>query len=353
MIEEPQIPEEEALAEEAPAEEAVAEEAPPAGESATKPDKIDADAPEAPSEVEADEQEPMPIGDVLEELAEAGLDPEVVEDLQQKIAAEGGSTLTEEEVDAIRTMNELRKEKQAELEAIDAEIGAKVDSVVNDKELRETDLETWEKSVAEALNEAYGEEELEQLALKLLKFKVVAAEWAVAWIFDGFASSDLGRFIDAVIAGAGYNSAGSMRRHEAENDSEVVESSSFFELVRDKPRQVVDGLIENKAELNEAGWKIDGDDLAMLRDSKTSSKTEKEALLEIFVGKNQGGVNSLAKQLNGRVDHVVFWGRVSPILAKVFDKDKKMLAFEIKELLQKFGTQKEDPTKGAYFGQVG
>lgn len=167
-----------------------------------------------------------------------------------------------------------------------------------------------------------------------------------------FFKGGMGRLIDALIRGAGNNSASSIRQRESESPEKVVGSDEFFKLMREDSTKVVSGLLEKKSDLKKAGWDIGDKGWEMLNKGKGDSRFAKKALLEIFVGENQDGITSLAELLNTKADHNTFWEEVSPVLATVFGDEKSMVSLDAKELLQRMGTGDQTATDNAYFGKL-
>ncbi|MBT3249680.1 MAG: hypothetical protein HN846_03420 [Candidatus Pacebacteria bacterium] len=171
---------------------------------------------------------------------------------------------------------------------------------------------------------------------------------------DGSSTQDFfkggfGRLIDALIRGAGHNSSSAMRTHETNNSAEVVGTGPFFDKIKEKPRDVIEGIIDNATDLKKVGWDISPAGIELLKKGKDNDKDGVRALQAVLVGEGQDNITSLAEHLNNKVDHNAFWGEVSPILAKTFGEEKTMLSLNIKDLIQDMGSGREEVTH--YFGK--
>ncbi len=99
-----------------------------------------------------------------------------------------------------------------------------------------------------------------------------------------FFKGGMGRLIDALIRGAGNNSASSIRQRESESPEKVVGSDEFFKLMREDSTKVVSGLLEKKSDLKKAGWDIGDKGWEMLNKGKGDSRFAKKSSSRNFRG---------------------------------------------------------------------
>ncbi|MBU1966771.1 hypothetical protein KKH50_00575, partial [Patescibacteria group bacterium] len=156
------------------------------------------------------------------------------------------------------------------------------------------------------------------------------------------------RLIRALFEGANYNSAGSLRSRETANEGEVVTDADFFMMMREKPQDAIEKLLESSPQLEKAGWAIGSRGLELLRKGKGDSKVAKEALMAVFVGTGQDGIISLSDHLNA-TDRYERWKDVGGVLAEYLF-NKKMLSLDIEKQLEDLSSGRQDPKSGTYFG---
>ncbi len=175
------------------------------------------------------------------------------------------------------------------------------------------------------------------------------AAWGEAATQDTIENGVL-RFIRALVEGANYNKGSSMRNFEsnAENEGKVTSSSDFFFLMREKPQDAIEKLLESSSKLEKTGWSIGKKGLELLQKAQKDPSLEKEALMAVMIGKGQDGVTSFAEHLSAIDDNVRFEETGSVLAKELFGQE--MLATSIKDDLEDLRSGKHNPKSRSFFG---
>lgn len=201
--------------------------------------------------------EPIPMGQILEDLQGFGVDEKSIAMLVKRLNPDSESPLNEDEIAQLRQAHHIHQLTQEITASLPEELQEKINALANPGEDGEEAPTLTEEDIAQ-LNDTLGEEKVNEIAAKFLAAGEMLAGSFMGWLSESTQRNNMSTFISFVLGAAGFNSGGSMRRaYEAEGAKQLSADAFFLEFARN-PKESMAKMIEAEDDLGkELNWKSD------------------------------------------------------------------------------------------------